>query len=160
MKSYETRAISKAHVWTTPELLKEQEMVSEVKRVSQSCPTLWDPMDCPWNFPDQNTGMGSWISLLQGIFQPRDRTQVSCIAGGFFTSWITRDTGVGSVSLLQGIFPTQESNRGLLHCRWILCQLSYQGSPNPLYWTSKKKIPVDSEVFCYFSHLPPDDSSW
>ena len=37
--------------------------------------------------------------------------------------------GVGSLSLLQGIFPTQESNWGLLHCRWILYQLSYQGSP-------------------------------
>ena len=35
---------------------------------------------------------------------------------------------VGSLSLLQGIFPTQESNQGLLHCRWILYQLSYQGS--------------------------------
>ena len=91
---------------------------------------------------------------------PRIKIQVSRIAGGFFTPWITRDTGVGSLSLLQGIFPTQESNRGLLHCRQILCQLSYQGSPNPLYWTSKKKIPVDSEVFCYFSRLPPDDSSW
>ena len=32
--------------------------------------------------------------------------------------------------LLQRIFPTQESNRGLLHCRWILYQLSYQGSPS------------------------------
>ena len=32
--------------------------------------------------------------------------------------------------LLQGIFPTQESNPGLLHCRWILYQLSYQGSPS------------------------------
>ena len=32
-------------------------------------------------------------------------------------------------SLLQGIFPTQESNQGLLHCRRILYQLSYQGSP-------------------------------
>ena len=36
---------------------------------------------------------------------------------------------MGSLSLLQGIFPTQESNRSLLHCRWILYQLSYQGSP-------------------------------
>ena len=36
---------------------------------------------------------------------------------------------MGSLSLLQRIFPTQESNRGLLHCRWILYQLSYQGSP-------------------------------
>ena len=33
-------------------------------------------------------------------------------------------------SLLQQIFPTQEVNRGLLHCRWILYQLSYQGSPD------------------------------
>ena len=35
-----------------------------------------------------------------------------------------------SLSLLQGIFLTQESNPGLPHCRWILYQLSYQGSPN------------------------------
>ena len=42
-----------------------------------------------------------------------------------------KNTGMGSLSLLQGIFPTQESNRGLLHCRRILYQLSYQGSPNP-----------------------------
>ena len=35
---------------------------------------------------------------------------------------------MSSLSLLQGIFPTQESNPGLLHCRQILYQLSYQGS--------------------------------
>ena len=40
-----------------------------------------------------------------------------------------KNTGVGSLSLLQQIFPTQESNRGLLRCRWILYQLSHQGSP-------------------------------
>ena len=39
-----------------------------------------------------------------------------------------KNTGMGGLSLLQGIFLTQESNRGLLHCRWILNQLSYQGS--------------------------------
>ena len=39
-----------------------------------------------------------------------------------------KNTGVGSLSLLQWIFPTQESNWGLLYCRWILYQLSYQGS--------------------------------
>ena len=38
-------------------------------------------------------------------------------------------TGVGSPSLLQRIFPTQELNQGLLHCRRILYQLGYQGSP-------------------------------
>ena len=40
-----------------------------------------------------------------------------------------KNTGAGSLSLLQGIFPTQESNQGLLQCRQILYQLSYQGSP-------------------------------
>ena len=40
-----------------------------------------------------------------------------------------QNTGVDSLSLLQQIFKTQELNWGLLHCRWILYQLSYQGSP-------------------------------
>ena len=40
-----------------------------------------------------------------------------------------QNTGVGSLSLLQGIFPTQGSNPGLLHCRRILYQLSHKGSP-------------------------------
>ena len=40
-----------------------------------------------------------------------------------------KNIGVGSLSVFQGIFPTQELNRDLLHCRWILYQLSYQGSP-------------------------------
>ena len=40
-----------------------------------------------------------------------------------------KNTGVGSYSLLQGIFLTRESNPHLLHCRQILYCLSYQGSP-------------------------------
>ena len=44
-----------------------------------------------------------------------------------------RNTGVGSLSLIQGIFLTQESNQCFLHYKWILYQLSYQGNPmNPL----------------------------
>ena len=39
-----------------------------------------------------------------------------------------KNSGVGSLSLLQGIFLTQELNLGLLHCRQIPYQLSYQGS--------------------------------
>ena len=43
-----------------------------------------------------------------------------------------KNTGVGSLSILQQIFPAQELNWGLLHCRQILYQLSYQGRlPNP-----------------------------
>ena len=41
-----------------------------------------------------------------------------------------RNTGVGCHFLLQGIFPTQESNPGLLHCRQMIYQVSYEGSPN------------------------------
>ena len=43
-----------------------------------------------------------------------------------------QDTGVGSVSLLQGIFPTQGLNPGLPHCRQILYQLSHKESPESL----------------------------
>ena len=44
----------------------------------------------PWNYLGQNTGVGS-LSLLQGSFQPRDRTQVSLIVSGLFTSRATRE---------------------------------------------------------------------
>ena len=43
-----------------------------------------------------------------------------------------KNSGVGSLSLLQGLFLIQESNWGLLHCRRILSQLSYQGSSHQL----------------------------
>ena len=50
---------------------------------------------------------------------------------GLYSSWNSagQHTGVGSFSLLQGIFPTQGSNPGFPHCRWILYQLSHKGSP-------------------------------
>ena len=50
---------------------------------------------------------------------------------GLYSPWTSSgwNTGVGSCSLLQGIFPTQGSNPGLPHCRLILYQLSHQGSP-------------------------------
>ena len=44
-----------------------------------------------------------------------------------------QNTGVCSLSLLKVIFPVQGSNPSLLHCRWILYQLSYQGSPFIFY---------------------------
>ena len=45
-----------------------------------------------------------------------------------------QNTGVGSLSLLQRIFPTQGSNPGLPHCRWTLYQRSHKGSPIILEW--------------------------
>ena len=50
---------------------------------------------------------------------------------GLYSLWNSpgQNTRVGSHSHLQGIFPTQGSNPGLLYCRWILYQLSHQRSP-------------------------------
>jgi len=48
----------------------------------------------------------------------------------------SQNTGVSSLSLLQGIFPTQGLNPGLPHCRQILYQLSHKGSPRTLEWVA------------------------
>jgi len=55
-----------------------------------------------------------------GLYSPRDSPG--------------QNTGVGSHSLLQGIFPIQGSNPRLSHCRRILYQLSHKGSPRILEW--------------------------
>ena len=57
---------------------------------------------------------------------------------GLYSPWNSpgHNTGMSSHSLLQGIFPTQGSNPGLLHCRWILYQLSHKGSPRLLEWAA------------------------
>ena len=71
-------------------------------KVTQSCPTLYDPMD-------------------------------------YTVHWMNssgQNTGVGSLPLLQGIFPTQGSSPDLLHCRWILYQLSHQGNPKIPEWVA------------------------
>ena len=70
-----------------------------VRLVTQSCPTLCNPMDCS---PPGSSVHGD---------SPGKRT------------------GVDGHALLQGIFPTQGLNPGLPHCRRILYQLGHQGSP-------------------------------
>ena len=60
-------------------------------------------------------------------------------------------TGVGSLPLLQWIFPTQELNWVLLHCKQILYQLSYQGSPSRQEYSSG--LPFPSPVDHVLSEL-------
>ena len=108
-------------------------LLSSEVTVSQLCLILCDPKDCIVSGILQPRIL-QWVAFpfSRGSSQPRDWTQVSRIAGRFFTSWATgkpQNTGGGSLSLLQWIFLTQESNQGLLHCRWILYHLSYEGSP-------------------------------
>ena len=73
--------------------------------VAQSCQTLCDPMD---DSPSGSSVHGilqarilEWVALpfSKGSSQPRDWTQVSCIAGGFFTVWATRHSSLAMPSL-------------------------------------------------------------
>ena len=92
-----------------------------------------------WNSPGQNTGVGS-LSLLQGnlpnpgIESRSPALQVDSLPAE--PQGKLENTGVGSLSPLQWIFLTQELNWGLLHCRRILYQLSYEGSPRILEWVA------------------------
>ena len=74
-----------------------QPVWSEVK-VTQPCPTLCDPMDYTVHGILQARIL-EWVAIpfAKGSSQPGDRTQVSCIAGGFFSSWATREAQIPSV---------------------------------------------------------------
>ena len=67
---------------------------------------------------------------------------------GLHSPWNSpgQNTGVGSLSLLLGIFPTQGSNPGLRHCGWILYQLSHRGSPD-----AKEPTFYSSNFYCVLS---------
>ena len=152
------------------------QLLCAVCLVRQSCPPLCDPgtvaHQAPLSLGILQATILEWVAtpFSRGSPQPRDQTQVSRIAGGFFTVWATmkpkntevgavlclvtqlcpticdtmdcgpqgfpaygdspgKNNGVGSLSLLQGIFPTQGSNPGLQHYRRILHHLSHQ-----TYW--------------------------
>ena len=82
----------------------------------------WSRLPCP-----------SPVDLSNPGIQPRDQTQVFLMLAHSLQSeplGKPKNTGVGSLSLLQGIFLIRELNWGFLHCRWILYQLSYQRSPS------------------------------
>ena len=105
---------------------------SEVK-FAQWCPTLCNPMDYTVHGILQARTL-EWVAFpfSRGSSQPRDKTQVPHITGRSLPAepqGKPENTGVGSLSLLQRIVPTQELNRGSPDCRQVLYQLSSQGSP-------------------------------
>jgi len=75
---------------------------------------------------------GGIVYLVSDTLSSENRSLVSdsLQTHGLYSPWNSpgQNTGMGSLSLLQGIFPTQELNPGLPHCRRILYQLRYQGS--------------------------------
>ena len=134
-----------------PDVKKESEVV-------QLCLTLCDPMDCSLpgcsvhgifqargDLPDPgieprppalqadsllSEPPGKPLSSPKQVSESHSVVSDSLRPRGLYSPWnsLGQNTGMGCLSLLQGIFPTQESNWGLLRCRGILYQLSYQGS--------------------------------
>ena len=107
-------------------------------------------------YPFQCSGLeNSTVCIVHGILQARildwiaspfssGSSQISHLAGRFLPpepQGTPQNSGVGSQSLLQGIFLSQELNLGLLHCRWILYQLSHRGI---------KKVVVGDGHICGF----------
>ena len=103
----------------------------------------------PWDFPGKGTGVGCHhllrlplLPVLKGLvwwFQNPVCMEREGKWKSFSCVWLLatpwtvnspgQNTEEGALSLLQWIFLIQELNQGLLHCRWILYQLRYQGSP-------------------------------
>ena len=100
--------------------------------------SLWpNGLYSPRNSPGQNNGVSS-LSLHPGdLPNPGIEPRFPTLSADSLPAELQRkpnNTGVGSLSLLQQIFPTQQSNQGLLYRRQILYQLSYQGSTFMTYW--------------------------
>ena len=72
-----------------------------------------------------------WASIPFSKSESRSVVSDSLQPHGLYSPWNSpgQNTGVGDLSLLQGIFPIQGLNPRLSHCRWILYQLSHRGSP-------------------------------
>ena len=118
--------------------------------VAQWYPTLCDPMDCSppdfssWGFSKQEYGSGFPCPPPGDLPNPGIELRSPALQAYsllFEPQGKPQKTGVGSLSFLQGVFPTQELNRGLLHCRRILYQLNYQGSPYYAYPLQRDRSP-------------------
>ena len=105
--------------------------------VTHSCLTLCDPMEhtrllCPWGYSKKE--YWSEFPCLSpgdlsnsGIKPKSPPLQVDSLPSELPRK--PKKTGVGSLSLLLGIFQTHELSQGSLHCRQILYLLTYQRSP-------------------------------
>ena len=112
--------------------------------VTQSWPTLCNPMDCtppgssvhgdsPGKIMENTPFSIGESVIMESVTMPSSRGSSQPRSPALRADSLSsespgkpKNTGVSSLFLLQGIFLTQGSNWGLLHCRWILYQLSYK----------------------------------
>ena len=109
---------------------------SSVQTFKHDCTIMWDKHNCPtvWTF---------FTTTLLGNLDESESESHSVVSDswqphGLYRPWNSpgQNTGVGSCSLLQGIFPNQRLNPGLLHCRQILYQLSHSS----VQWFSRVRL--------------------
>ena len=86
---------------------------------------------CGINLADLGLIPSSTISL-----QSESRSAVTLRSHGLYSPWNSPGQNRVAFPFSRGIFPTQGSKPGLLHCRWILYQLSHKGSPRKLEWVA------------------------
>ena len=110
-------------------------------KVAEWCPTLCDPMDYTVHGILQAMILERIaFPVSRGFANPRIEPRSLALQGDSLLvepQGKPKNTGVGSLSLLQQIFLTQESNQSLLHCRQIFYQLSYQGRRKLKFWEIK-----------------------
>ena len=110
---------------------------------------------CQYSCLENSMDRGAWWATVHGVAKSRTWLKqlnnsinftllccaVLCLVAQMHL------TGVGCHALLQGIFPTQGSNPGLLHCRCILYHLSYQGSPPGLKEDDNSALSLGSNQY-------------
>ena len=135
-------------------------------KVTQLCLTLCDSMDYTVRRILQARIL-EWVAFpfSRRASQPKDWTQAPVLQADSLPAeplGKPKNTGVGSLLLLQWIFLTQDSNQGLLHCKQVLYQLSFGGLvskyclPLVTSWTVTRQAPMSMRFSRqeYWSGLP------
>ena len=116
-------------------MLYEQDCAVLSRSVVSDSVTPWTvahqvPLSMEFSRPEYRSGLP--CPPPEDLPNPEIKPRSPTLQADSLPSWPpgkSKNSGVSSLSLFQGIFLTQDSNRGLLHCWWILYQLSYQGRP-------------------------------
>ena len=105
----------------------------------------------PGIYPNPNWGLRIYASFFMCV---KVKVAQSCLTlcDSMDYAWNSpgQNTGVGSLSLLQGMFPTQGLNPGLPHCRQILYTLSHKGSPRTLQSVAHTDWANREAFFCVY----------
>ena len=110
---------------STKIFFKDRITVKSESEVAQSCPTLWDPMDC--SLPGSSlhgilqARVLEWgaIAFSRGSSRPRDRTRVSCIPGGRFNLWATTAIPLLGIKIIENRYLNHNLPKLVHNCTYF-----------------------------------------